>query len=177
MKNPFKSYNDLTNYKYPVIKLLILVVLGGLCLFHKKILHFNNMCVDIIFLLFLLVCIFLIYISIGEIASIIYKKDGLRIDKDNIQVTKISINDILKLIENNDIIEFKIKLPSKITNIGCSSDCKKNNNFFFDKKYFIDNEEFDLFNDFVFTLNSICNNDYFDVISIDGVNPKYYNFE
>ena len=82
------------------------------------------------------------------------------------------MDEIVFLFEKNDIIAIKIKANEEIMEIGSSSNCKAGSNKFFDKKFYIENIEFDNLETFIEKIKIYIQNGYLNVISIDGIKVK-----
>ena len=85
-----------------------------------------------------------------------------------------SLDDIAKRLREEDIIEFEVKTLSGVIVIGSSSDCEPGGFKFFDKAYYIGDEEFELDQEkeFLEKLSHMCGGESITVLSIDGVKVK-----
>ena len=80
-----------------------------------------------------------------------------------------SAEEIIRLADENDIIEIKIKANNGILKIGTSSDNKNGSEKFFDKRFFIGDKEFLNKEDFAEKLFALSNGGEVAVVSIDGI--------
>lgn len=175
------QYNDeLKSYKYPVIKLLICIVLIVAFIYRDHIIPIDNKVIDIIVgvccQLIGVQCIYCVYISIAEILQVrSNKKAAFKQSKRTVADGKAySIDKIVKLTEDNDIIEIMIIANNEQILIGSSSDCKEGSSRFFDKEYYIGKESFQNIHEFKTALQQYTIDEKLSVVLIDGVKPEYY---
>ena len=180
IKNIFETDDTLESYKAPTIKMIISIIIIIIVLISGKFINIDNRVVDIIIrligVLFIFLCIVRIVISSSEFS---YVKDNM--DKKNATYEKflkmainISLEKTLSLIFDNDIIDFEILYDEKIINIGASSDSNNGSSKFFDKRYFINDNEFENFEVFKSKLMEYLTNDVILVARIDDVPAKKY---
>lgn len=84
----------------------------------------------------------------------------------------VAVEDIEKLCLSNDIIEIKIVVQQKQVLIGSSSDCKKCDFNFFDKRYYIEDNEFVEFDLFKTEFQKLISGNKVHVLEIDGLRKK-----
>ena len=84
----------------------------------------------------------------------------------------VAVEDIEKLCLSNDIIEIKIIVQGKETLIGSASDCKTSDFNFFDKRYYVEDDEFVEFDLFQEELKKLISSDKVLVFEIDGLKRK-----
>ena len=89
----------------------------------------------------------------------------------------LSIDDIVSLVVKNDIIEIELLMGENTILIGASSDCNKGDCNFFDKRYYIEKNEYDSIVPFIENLNNFDCNGSFEVLHIDGVSPYSYRIK
>lgn len=85
-----------------------------------------------------------------------------------------SLDDIAKRLREKDIIEFEVKTLTGVITMGASSDCEPGSFKFFDKAYYIEDEEFAIEQEkeFLEKLSHMCGGESITVLSIDGVKVK-----
>lgn len=110
-----------------------------------------------------------VYVSIGEL---IFVSGNKKKAKKRPKKTKaFSVDAIVKMTEENDILEIEVLSAGKIITIGASSDCNRSG-VFFDKRYYIEEAEYEtpaLFKD---ALASLFPGGFIAVCAIDGIPPE-----
>lgn len=86
----------------------------------------------------------------------------------------ISLEKTLSMIFDNDIIDFNILFDEKIVYIGASSDSNNSSSKFFDKRYYINDHEFENFEEFKLKIMEYSINDMILVARIDELPAKKY---
>lgn len=166
-----------------IIKIIICSIVIGVSIYRSKLFiipdGFVNILLSVISVALTFLGILKIYISVSEI-SILCEKEAEKKKLLKLKSTEIrykrhySIDEVVDLIENNDIIEFVIKNEKGISKIGSSSDNYQASSEFFDKRYYINEYEYTSFSDFVKCFEKGIGA--FDVISIDGIyNAQRHN--
>lgn len=103
-----------------------------------------------------------------------FKKKAL----DTSQSEKIAMSALMKLMEENDILEIKLLLNEKVVRIGVSSDFDhRRKPDFFDKRYYIDDQEYLSPAAFSSAFSQLSSPIMQTVLLIDGVAPKYWKFD
>ncbi len=98
--------------------------------------------------------------------------------QDASQSEQIAMSALLKLMEENDILEIELLTDGKILKIGVSSDYdRRRKQDFFDKRYYIGDMEYPSPADFSRAFAAISSQTMQTVLRIDGVAPKHYYFE
>jgi hypothetical protein len=87
-------------------------------------------------------------------------------------VANFSTEEIIRLADENDIIEIEIQTRDTVLKIGTSSDCKNGSSEFFDKRFFIGDKEFLNKEDFSAEISALSGGGEIAVVSIDGVSAK-----
>lgn len=82
-----------------------------------------------------------------------------------------AFDDLIDLIDKCDIVDIII-LSESITKIGATSNCNYGSSRFYDKRFYIDEEEWSDISEFSDRLKSICTDGQVCVYSIDGVALK-----
>ena len=85
-----------------------------------------------------------------------------------------SIDEIISLVENNDIIEIEIISDKKVVKVGSSAVSDMGESRFSDKRFYIGDKEIIQLNDFRRELEMYSTDGYYQVALIDGVSPKDY---
>ena len=176
MKQIFSLQTDLTDYKYPLIKIVVSLIVILLCFFRNKIFVISSRPLNIIvsFLCFAvtMASILCIYISVPELFYVRKNRKRAKFKASNISTTPFSLERIICLAKENDIIEFEIKFQENIVKIGASSDNKLSSSEFFDKKFYIEKEEYLTSNEFEKELFKYATNGKINIITIDGIKAK-----
>ena len=79
---------------------------------------------------------------------------------------------VIDLTKKYDIIEFEIMFKENIVKTGTSADSKSQSSSPFDKKFYIEQEEYLTAEEFEKALSSYIEDGKINVIAIDGVKPK-----
>ena len=173
----FEPQLNLKSYKYPTIKLIISVIIIPVALFRDQIFGVTDKTVStVLSFIFIPLCmgaIFCIGISGSELIIV---SDNLDLEKKKyskkLKHKPYSIDKIISMVTQNDIIEIEILLENKIVKIGASSDCNRRTGAFFDKVYYIADTEYRNIEDFCVELEGTSKEGVFPVVSIDGVCVK-----
>lgn len=173
----FEPQTNLISYTYPIVKIIISIFIIILLIFGKTPFNLQYSWIKILtkIISFILCCssIMCIYISVGELFYTYSNRKMITavedINPSNLKCFNIS--EIIVLIDKNDIIEIIIYANQKTMKIGASSDCKYSDSVFFDKKYYIDDAEYDTLDEFKCALLSRLPNDKIWVLFIDGIAP------
>ena len=172
----FHFDDNLKTYTYPGVKIVILtLIIFGLInrgyTIDNKIVY---IIMEVLCVIVVIVCIYCISISVLEL----FQVHENRTKTDNISAKAIaksamySIDEIVSMTKNNDIIAIEIVSGSKRVEIGSSSDCKAGSSKFFDKRFYVDKKEFTRVEDFQDAIQLYSDNGQITIISIDGVSPK-----
>ena len=112
------------------------------------------------------------YISIGELFYV-WKNKKVKQDRvEFITTTPFDLERVINLVKENDIIEFEIKSTGGIIKVGSSSDCKVGDSVFFDKRFYIEKNEYLTAEEFEANLLQYCADGKINVIAIDGVKAE-----
>lgn len=181
MKKIFELHDNLSNYAYPIAKLTISIILYLVLFFRNRLFVLTSekvsIALTIVTILMIGPIILNIYISVGEIITTYSnRKNSETAICTDITYEQISADIVVDSILTNDIIEFEVLCGKKIIKIGASSDCLNSNDIFFDKFFYIDNQEYNDIEMFRDSLKECINENHLNVISVDGVNPENYNF-
>lgn len=169
----FKVNSEIRSYTYPEIKILLCLVLIFVLINRNRLFSLEDKRWAIVatVLSFVLVvgCVFCIYISIAEIVELHNRRVENQRNVKEVVIKQYPIENIMKLIEKEDILEVEIKVQEKIVKIGCKSDNKWSTNDFFDKVYYCDDTEYETIEVFREVLNAYEIDGMLEVISIDGI--------
>ncbi len=178
----FEPNLNLKSYKYPIIKIIVSVIIIPVALFRDQIFGVTDKTVStVLSFIFIPLCIgalFCIGISGSELIIV---SDNLELEKKELDKKKYSkklkyqpysIDKIISMVTQNDIIDIEILLENKVVKIGASSDCERRTGAFFDKVYYIADAEYKQVEDFHMELERTSKEGVFPVISIDGVRVK-----
>lgn len=94
------------------------------------------------------------------------------------QAERIAMSALMKLMEENDILEIELLLDGKVLKIGVSSDYdRRKKPDFFDKRYYMGDTEYPSPAAFsqAFAQRSVQSIQ--TVLRIDGVAPRHYRFD
>lgn len=176
MKKIFSVQTDLTDYKYPLIKIGVSLLVILLSVFRDKFFVISAQPFNIIvtFLCFLIsiASILCIYIAIAELFYVRENRKGIKMAEKAISAKPFSLERIIALLKENDIIEIEIKANEKVLKIGASADNKPFSSVFFDKRFYIEKEEYLKIEEFEKELLKYTKNDEIDVITIDGIKAE-----
>lgn len=166
------------SYTYLIIKILVCVMLIVASINREHIIHIENKVVNVIIGVLctavVIVSIYCIYISVFELTKVHENrfKTNIIFESTIASSKDYSIDEIVSMAMNNDIIDIQIVANDKAIGIGSSSDCKAGSSKFIDKLYYIDKKEFADIEDFKALLSSYTVYEKIMVISIDGIRPK-----
>lgn len=168
----FKVNSEIRSYSYPAIKILLCLVVSLVLMNRNRLFLLEDkrgaIAMTVLALVLGVGCIFCIYISIAEIVELYDRRvDNQRI-VGAVVIKQYPIENLMKLIEKEDILEMEIKVQEEIVKIGCKSDNKWSTNEFFDKVYYCDDTEYGTIEAFREVLNAYEIDGMLEVISIDG---------
>lgn len=186
----YKLNENKLSYKYPLIQLST-VALGAVLVLKRgtiftwlgvsnQWMNTYGRLVDFLCFCFLWALVLPFYLGVIGIIEIFVKRLELKrkqkmLNKRARKTGKqYSLDDIAKRLREEDIIEFEVKTLSGVIVIGSSSDCEPGGFKFFDKAYYIGDEEFELDQEkeFLEKLSHMCGGESITVLSIDGVKVK-----
>ncbi len=183
------SQTDLTNYTPSIIKLLVCSAILTL-LYYRGVIYtyLSDKMLYAVNTLALVIHFSVVICILNTIAEFVYTYRNRKQLKKNNDIKQkkrkgtsksrmLSIDDIVSLVAKNDIIEIELLIGEKTILVGASSDCNKGDSNFFDKRYYVEKDEYDSIVLFVEALNSLDCNDLFEVLLIDGVSPYSYKIK
>ena len=176
----FRVDDNVKSYKAPIAKMIlsILVIVALILRIELKWFVINNLFWDIVLrvlsVIIFVLSIMRIYISFAEIIEVSDRRDKERANLQNAKSKSKTFHmvSVISRLEKNDIIEIAIAVKDQIVYIGASAECKNGETRFFDKKYYIDDEEIDTLDEVKERLSELCEPDGICVISIDGIPPS-----
>lgn len=168
----FKPQLDPNSYTRPLLKISLYISIYLITFWRDRLFPFENewcrIALGIVLGCLAIASIYGIYVAIYEIYCV-YKNRNARPVSVPSQYKQMEKADIFAMMKQNDIIEFEIVVGDKILKIGSSSDCKNSSCVFFDKRYYIDNVEYEQWTCFEDAWKNIDDNEFLNVISIDGL--------
>ncbi len=175
----FTPRKDLRTPRFPIIKIIISIIIILLSINRREFYSFFNIEFEgilniletIIFLIVGVIDIWVIYMSLIEIYYIYENRAEIKESEiaKSLKGKMYLLNEIVLLLDKNDIIEIKIKAGEKIIKIGSSSDCKAGSNKFFDKRFYIESEEYNNIEKFLEKIKIYAKDGKVNVIFIDGI--------
>ena len=175
MKNPFKSYDNLTSYTYTLTKIFACFALWFLAINrdHWILISFKpiNVILRAVIIILSLLAVYVFYISVAELYATWENRQAEKQSKvySSKQCKSFSKERLLKYLNDNDIIEFEIINNQGFITIGTSSNSKNGSSEFYDKLYYINDNEYTTVEQFSTELDSYGTNGNFLVLTLDGV--------
>ena len=169
----FKVNSEIKSYSYPTIKILLCLVVIGVLINRDRLFSLGDKRWDsamtVLAGVLTMGCIFCIYISVAEIDELHERLVDNQRSVEGTVVKQYPIENLMKLIKKEDILEVEIKFQEKIVKIGCTSDNKWSTNEFFDKVYYCNDTEYETIEAFREVLNTYEIDGMLEVVSIDGI--------
>ena len=176
MKKLFELQTNLTNYTYPLTKTVVSILIILFSIFRKSLFVIPskplNFLVTLLCLVATLASILCIYIAIPELFYVWKNRKAKHKGVDFIATTPFDLERVINLVKENDIIEFEIKSTGGIIKVGSSSDCKLDDSVFFDKRFYIEKNEYLTAEEFEANLLQYGSDGKINVIAIDGVKAE-----
>ena len=187
----YKLNENKLSYKYPLIQLSV-VVLGDVLVLKRSTiftwLGVSNQwmstygrLVDFLCFCFLWALVLLFYSGVAGFFVTFETRRNLKKKQKKMMKKKAeesgkqyTLTKIAKRLREEDIIEFEVKTLTGVITMGASSDCEPGSFKFFDKAYYIEDEEFAIEQEkeFLEKLSHMCGGESITVLSIDGVKVK-----
>ncbi len=153
------------SYAYPILKIAICVsyIIFGFFVFDFP--YF--------FRVIIAVCLFQVLYHLADTIDDFIEVSENRGKKDVKKewTVRCGVKKIETILNENDIIELIIKSDKEVIRIGSSS-CLDRFNDFSDKKYYINDSEYDTIDEFTEELKKIYPGGRVTICSIDGISPK-----
>ena len=176
MKKLFELQTNLTNYTYPLTKTVVSILIILFSVFRKSLFVLSSKPLDFLVTLICVVAtlasILCSYIAIPELLYVWNNKNAKRKKFDFMTTTSFDMERVIHLVKENDIIEFEIQSTDGIQKIGSSSDCKLVDSVFYDKRFYVGENEYLTSEEFESKLLQYAIDGKIDVISIDGVKAE-----
>ena len=182
LTNPFGVNETIHSYWYPLIKIVICLFFLTITFFINRIIvtdsNLLRIIMTIIAFIILICSILAIYVSIGEMIIIHDKNSNTKEQMQHCEYKTVdaSIDQVLDLLRNNDCMDIKVLIDSRIVHIGSASDNNVKDNIFFNKAYYIYDNWYETVEPFAKALTrlSIFDNN-LKIIEIDGLSPLKYS--
>ena len=180
--NLFRVDDAMSTYTYPLMKIVICIAIIPLLIFRDHFIHIEQLIGEIIFGVVCvelgIACILCIEISFAQLLVVHDNRSkNKKLTSKQIEEGEwIPIEKIVTLSRDNDIIEIKVVSKGVCINIGASSDNRPGDSIFFDKLYYIGNQEYDSLEVFMEELKKYSIDGQIPVVSIDGVPLKCYQW-
>lgn len=173
----FHLDNTLNTYILPILKIVSCVAIILLLIFRNRFIHVEQpnwkLIVGGASVIVGYVCIMCVYISLAEIL-VVYEKRLENQKSKNKECKWFPVDKVVSLASQNDIIEIQIVSGSSCIKVGSSSNLKPGDSVFFDKRYYIGNQEFEKSDQFHEELLKYSDDEEIPVITIDGVSPECF---
>ena len=176
--NIFQYNENPKSYTCPVVKTIIFIslIIANVCKGYFIQID-NKIAYGIVAVLSGIIGIISIYcatISLLEIGAVYENRHEEKTSPKKAKETgkPYSVDKIISMAEENDIIEILIVANGKILEIGSSSDNEVGSAKFFDKRYYIDKKEYENIDDFKSALMPYSAGDKISVYAIDGIKAK-----
>lgn len=168
----FEMNDQIKNFKYPVIKIIVCIIIY-LLLFHRekifKVSALGNLVMTVLTVIIIIPITLCIVISVIEIVELKERRIEIRRDISELTIKNYTVKEIYELVEDNDILEIELKDLDSVLKVGCTSDNKWSDNVFFDKAYYWGDEENLSAKEFKKRIESISKDGVVQVIAIDGI--------
>ena len=127
MMKIFEVQTELKSYSYPVVKIIMSVLIILLYFWRYDLFRPFNKAMDVIITIlgfvFMTLSILCIYISIGELFCV-YENRAPEKKVDEKDTKLVTMDYILKIVNDNDIIEIELYSKGHVIKVGASSNCK-----------------------------------------------------
>ena len=139
----FRFNENIKSYKIPIIKMIVCSLLIVLLCSRGYFVHINNdfwnTVVNIVCILIGFLSMWVSFVSFFDMIELSDRREALKKDIETAlkRSKKFSLEYILALLEENDIIEIVYLSDNQINKIGASSDSRRGSSKFFDKKFYI----------------------------------------
>lgn len=141
----FEVRTDLTSFISPVVKIIICLSVIILSLMRNRIFRFSNSwanaAVTLLCFVLTMVSVLCLYISIGELFHT--RANCKNINYQSSDVKQMTIEAVIKIVSENDIVEIEVCTNNKTIKIGASAECKYTRSIFEDKLFYISSSEYE----------------------------------
>lgn len=169
----FELQTNLTSYAYPIIKIITSLAIIVISIERDHIYRISNRWLDavvtLICLVLTLASAMCIYISVFELPYV--HENRKKADVDPSKAKQLSIETVLKIVSENDIVEIEVYTDNKTIKIGASADCKYSSSVFEDKLYYIEKSEYKTIEQFTEALTELFPSKSVPVLKIDDLPP------
>lgn len=170
----FEVQTNLISFLYPVIKIMISTAIVILCVFRRNLVSISaqwiNVVISLISFVLVILCILVIYISIGEIFHTISNRNCHHYLLND--TAQYSLDDVIALAQKEDIVEIELLTSEGLVKVGSSSDNAYADALFTDKQYYIGGNVYTTIEAFTEALLSISSNGVLYVLAVDGIMVK-----
>ena len=182
----FEIDENIKSYTPPVLKAvlsvlsIVLLVLSFPLTRHISENHpFVGIVIRIVNVAIVLISVLRIYLSFGEVLLLAERREEAKKANLNTKVAatkgkNVSVDSIISLLESNDVIEIWIVAKNQNIKLGASSDSKQGSSKFFDKAFYIDDNDNVTIEDLRKALDNYSVEGKVCVFEIDGVSPNSY---
>lgn len=173
--NLFPNNCTYTSYKYPIIKLtaFLLIIVSALCI--SCCIHYSNwiirVLVKIVAFAMVLFGFLGVYSSLGEMWDVYFNRKNAKHRTSNAK--PFPIDTVLRIVKENDIIELEVYDQKRTITIGTSAMSTYTSKTFWDKRFYIEDQEYEKIEDFSQALLQLFPDGVVPVFTIDGLNPKH----
>ena len=176
MKKLFELQTNSTNYTYPLTKIVVSALIMLFSIFRNSLFVISskplNFLVTLLCLIATLASVLCIYIAVGELFYVYKNRKANLPERKPTTAIPYDLETIKRLVQENDIIELEIRTTEGIIQIGASSDCKVDSSVFFDKRFYIGENEYLTTEKFEEDLLRYAVDKEIHVITIDGVKAE-----
>jgi len=173
----FKCNESIKTYKIPIFKMLSSTALILLSINGLGRIPINHAVWDVIVRIcgavIVSVAIFQIYIAVAEMALLHDRKELANMDiaYATEHSKKYTVDNVITLLTENDVIEIVAILHSQIITMGAASNCHQGSSRFFDKVYYMNDKTFEAIDDFKAEIGNLYTDGTICIVSIDGIAP------
>ncbi len=168
----FKPSTKMKSYIFPITKIILFICLLIVLFFRDKLFNIEHDVFPWLFYAIILTIIWCIYISIAELFLIHDKRENDKIKTSIPDIMKCvtkSIEELVELVDNNDIVDIIIVCNDMTVNVGDSSEFNSHSGNFFDKCLYVGEKIYGSIKDFEVALKGLTKEDFLYVYSIDGI--------
>lgn len=172
----FELRTDLTSYFYPATKIIICLLVIVFSIVRKRIFLLSNFWINAVItalcFVFTIASVLCLYISVSELFYTYANRTNIKSQLFN--TTNLSMNTVIEIALENDIVEIEVTCNNTIIKIGSSADCKYSSSVFENKMFYISNSEYKSIDLFTERLKELFPSGTIPVSKIDGLPLKYW---